>query len=394
MVPVINKGIWMTFLFRFVFCPLSLLLTGCGQNDWRMNMRAGVTPISHQVYELHMAALWICVAIAVVVFGAMFYALFYHRKSRGAEAAHFHEHTSLEITWAIIPFLILLVMAIPATKILMFINDPSKADLTIKITGYQWKWEYEYLDQGIKYFSNISTPQNQMANQVPKGKWYLLEVDKPLVVPINKKIRFLLTANDVIHSWWVPELGIKRDALPGFINEAWAIIQKPGVYRGQCAELCGVNHAFMPIVVQAVSEDDFNQWVQQQAGQQQALGQQQTATAPITYTKDQLMAKGQQLYLKTCAVCHKDDGTGMPPAFPPIKGSKIATNEISAHINIVMDGKPGTAMQAFAPQLSDADLAAVITYQRNAWGNDLLRKNNNNNQELVEPADIAQARKK
>lgn len=350
--------------------------------DWAVNMTPGVTGISHDVYFLHMTVFWICVGIGVVVFGVLFYSLISHRKSKGAQAAHFHENKLLEIIWAILPFVILIVMAFPATKILMRMNDESASQITIKITGYQWKWKYEYLDQGISFFSNLSTPQDQLNNQATKGQWYLLEVDHPLVVPINKKIRFLMTSNDVVHSWWVPALGIKRDALPGFLNEAWARIDTPGVYRGQCAELCGTNHGFMPIVVVAMTESDFDKWVVQQKGH---LAQTATQT-PQKMTKDQLMAQGQQVYEKTCAVCHKPDGTGMPPAFPPMKGSKIATGPVAAHINIVLNGKSGTAMQAFATQLSDSDLAAVITYERNAFGNNMG--------DLIQPADITAARAK
>ncbi len=369
-------------LFARVLLSLSTLffISSKAQAQWAYNMPRGVTPISADVYSLHMTVFWICVGIGVVVFGVLIYSLIYHRKSRGVEAAQFHEHTVVEIVWAIIPFLILIVMAIPATKILMKMNDDSESQLTIKITGYQWKWKYEYLDQGISFFSNLSTPQDQLSNKAAKGEWYLLEVDKPLVVPVHKKIRFLFTANDVIHSWWVPSLGIKRDALPGFINEAWAVVEKVGTYRGQCAELCGTNHAFMPIVVEAVTENDFNAWVTQQTGQQA-----QAAAAPQKMTKDELMAQGEKVYNKTCAVCHKPDGTGAPPVFPSIKGSKIATGALKDHINLVLNGKPGTAMQAFGPQLSDVDIAAVITYQRNAFGN--------NTGDVVEPADITAARK-
>lgn len=368
---------------RSILTFVSLLLTSATVHaDWTLNMSKGVTPISRDVYDLHMAAFWLCVGIAVVVFGVMIYVIIYHRKSRGAKAAQFHEHTTVEIIWAIVPFLLLVVMAVPATKILMNINDQSNADLTIKITGYQWKWKYEYLDQGISYFSNLSTPQDQLANKAPKGKWYLLEVDKPLVVPIHKKIRFLLTANDVIHSWWVPALGIKRDALPGFINEAWAKVEKPGTYRGQCAELCGTNHGFMPIVVEAVTEDEFNKWVEQQTGQKQ----QQAAAAAKKWTMEELMAQGEKVYNTTCAVCHKPDGTGTPPVFPALKGSKIATGPVADHINIVLNGKGGTAMQAFGSQLSDSDIAAVITYERNAWGN--------STKDAIQPTDITAAKSK
>jgi cytochrome c oxidase subunit 2 len=231
---------------------------------WQTNMPRGVTPLSHAIYDLHMLVFWICVAIAVIVFGIMLFSLIRHRKSRGVTPAQFHEHPVLEIAWAIVPFIILIAIAVPATKTLIKMNDNSNPDLTIKVTGYQWRWRYAYLDQGIDFFSNLSTPTEELQNRAKKNPWYLLEVDHPLVVPIHKKIRFLFTSNDVIHSWWIPTLGIKRDTIPGFINEAWARIEKEGIYRGQCAELCGTNHAFMPIVVQAVSESAFNQWVKQQ----------------------------------------------------------------------------------------------------------------------------------
>lgn len=357
--------------------------------SWRLNMVPGVTPVSREVYRLHMTVFWICVAIGVVVFSVLIYTLIYHRKSRGVEAAQFHEHTAVEITWAIIPFIILIVMAVPATKILMEMNDEAQSDLSIKITGYQWKWRYEYLNQGISFFSNLATPQNQLTNKVAKGQWYLLEVDKPLVVPIHRKIRFLLTANDVIHSWWVPELGIKRDALPGFINETWARIDTPGTYRGQCAELCGTNHGFMPIVVQAVPEEEFDQWVAQQTG----LRILAAANAGKKLSKEELMKNGEAAYKKTCAVCHQENGGGMPPAFPALKGSNTATGAVKDHINVVMNGRPGTAMQAFGPQLSDDEISAIITYERNAWGNDEVRKNKNDKDDLVQAADIAAARK-
>lgn len=357
-----------------------LLLTClCAHADWRVNMASGVTPISQDIYQLHMMVFWVCVGIGVVVFGVLIYVLINHRKAKGYQAAQFHEHKKLEIIWAIVPFIILIALAIPATNVLFRMNDQSAADITIKVTGYQWKWKYEYLDQGISFFSNLATPQDQLSNKTAKGQYYLLEVDHPLVVPIHKKIRFLLTASDVIHSWFVPALGIKRDALPGFINEAWARIDKPGVYRGQCAELCGTNHGFMPIVVVAMTESDFDKWVAQQKGQQTT-----TATPAKKWSKDELMTHGKDVYDKTCAVCHKPDGSGMPPAFPPMKGSKIATGPVAAHMNIVLNGKPGTAMQAFGTQLSDDDIAAVITYERNAFGN--------NKGDLVQPADITTAK--
>lgn len=248
-------------ILKFValfFCPTLAFA------DYQLNMPRGVTPISHDIYNLHMTIFWICVAIGIVVFGVMIYSMIKHRKSLGHTPATFHGSTKIELIWTIIPFLILIVMAVPATIVLIRMDDDKKPDINIKITGYQWRWQYEYLDYGISFFSNLATPIAQTQNQQAKNPWYLLEVDHPLILPVHKKVRFLVTSNDVIHAWWVPDLGIKRDAIPGFIHEAWARIDTPGTYRGQCAELCGLNHAYMPIVVIAVPEDQFNQWVAQQ----------------------------------------------------------------------------------------------------------------------------------
>lgn len=362
--------------------------------DYTLNMTPGVTPISQDIYHLHMTIFWICVAIGIVVFGVMIFALVNHRKSLGVKPAQFHGNTRIEIFWAVVPFLILIIMAVPATLVLMRMEDSSKADVNIKVTGYQWKWQYEYLDEGISFYSNLSTPTDQMKNTAPKGQWYLLEVDNPLVVPIHKKIRFLVTASDVIHSWWVPALGIKRDAIPGFVHEAWARIDKPGIYRGQCAELCGLNHGFMPIVVDARTEADYAKWVaQQKAGKQQAVVQAQVE-ANKQWTLPELMQKGESLYGTNCSVCHKPDGMGMPPAFPALKGSQVATGAVESHIGIVLNGRPGTAMPPFAAQLSDADIAAIVTYERNAWGNADQKTYGAKAGGVVQPADVAALRKK
>lgn len=344
--------------------------------DTTLNLTRGVSPISHDVYELHMTILWVCVAIAAVVFGAMFYSIYHHRKSRGAVAKDFHSHPMLEITWTIIPVIILIAMAIPSTKVLLNMNNDDPADITIKVTGYQWKWHYEYLEDGINFFSNLSTPADQMHNLAPKGPNYLREVDNPVVVPIHKKIRFLITSNDVNHAWWVPDLAVKRDGVAGFINEAWTKIDRPGVYRGQCAELCGVNHAFMPIVVIAMSEQGYKDWVNQKKG---GASQAELETNKL-WTLNELKEKGEKVYGTICAACHQPTGLGNPPTFPALKGSKIATGKIEDHVNIVFNGKTGTAMQAFKGQMTDADIAAVITYERNAWGN--------NKGDLVQPAAI------
>ncbi|KTD20866.1 cytochrome c oxidase subunit II [Legionella lansingensis] len=355
-------------------------------DKWQMNMYKGVTPLSKDMYDLHMIAIVICAIIGVVVFGVMIYSLIHHRKSKGYTAASFHDNTRLEIVWSIIPFLILVGLAIPATKVLINLEDASDSDVTIKVVGYQWKWQYQYLDQGISFFSNLSTPFAQIENQEPKGQWYLLEVDNPLVVPIHKKVRFLVTSNDVIHSWWVPELGIKRDAMPGFMHEAWARIEKPGVYRGQCAELCGVNHAFMPIVVKAVSEEEFDQWVAKQAkARDQYAAAEVKPEVQVKMTRAELISLGKQKYDQVCAACHRADGKGMPPVYPALKGSSVAVGRpIERHIDIILNGVPGTAMQAFKEQLNDKEIAAVATYERNAW--------ENNTDDEVQPADVAKVR--
>lgn len=358
----------------------------------QMNMSPGVSSISREMYFLHMTIFWICVVIGCIVFGIMFYSLIRHRKSLGVKPATFHENTKIEILWSIIPFLILVVMAFPATRVLINMSDDSDADINIKVTGYQWKWRYEYLDEGLNFFSNLATPLEQVQNKAPKDEWYLLEVDKPLVVPIHKKIRFLVTSNDVVHSWWVPHIGIKRDAIPGFIHESWARIDRPGIYRGQCAELCGLNHAFMPIVVDARTESDYEAWVKsEKLAAANPGGASQAPNAPMT--KEDLMANGSQVYNRICVVCHQPNGQGMPPAFPALAGGPIAVGPVLDHIHIVLKGKPGTAMQAFELQLNDKDIASVITYERNSWGNDQTKYGKNAGG-IVQPADIAAARKK
>ncbi|MFH4853389.1 cytochrome c oxidase subunit II [Vibrio diabolicus] len=333
------------------------------------NMTKGVTAISGQVYELHMLIFYICCVIALIVFGVMFYSIFRHRKSKGAVAAHFHESTKVEIIWTVIPIIILVAMAIPATKTLVAMEDTSQSDITVKITGSQWKWHYSYFGEDVEFFSLLATSQKQIDGIETKGAHYLLEVDNPLVLPVNRKVRFLMTSDDVIHSWWVPDFAVKKDTIPGFINEAWTRIDEPGVYRGQCAELCGRAHGFMPVVVHAMEEEKFDEWLAskkeeialQKAAAQEALSQ--------DLSMDELMSQGESIYTARCAVCHQANGEGIPGAFPAIKGSPIATGPISEHIDVIVNGRPGTAMQSFSNQLSDKEIAAVITYQRNAWGN-------------------------
>lgn len=365
----------MKCIIKFIFFSL-LLASGAVFANSNINLTPGVTPVSHDIYELHMTVFWICVAIGVVVFSIMLYSMVNHRKSLGVKPAEFHEHLWVEILWSIIPFIILAVMAIPATKVLLNMYNFEHEDLTIKVTGYQWKWHYEYLEDGISFYSNLSTPYDQMFQNAPKGEHYLREVDHPLVVPIHKKIRFLVTSNDVTHSWWVPDLGIKRDAVPGYINESWARIEKPGIYYGQCAELCGTNHAYMPIVVIATTEDQYKDWtIEQKGGKKEA-----PAELTKQWTMKELMERGEKVYNSVCAACHQPTGLGMPPTFPALKGSKIATGPVEEHMDRVLNGKPGTAMQAFKEQLSSVELAAVITYERNAFGN--------NTNSMVQPLQI------
>ncbi|GLZ86250.1 cytochrome c oxidase subunit 2 [Metapseudomonas resinovorans] len=344
-----------------------LLLSVLSQAEaaWTVNMAPGATEVSRTVFDLHMTIFWICVVIGVLVFGAMFWSMIIHRRSTGQQPAHFHESTTVEILWTVVPFVILVLMAVPATKTLIDIYDTSESGLDVQITGYQWKWHYKYLGQDVEFFSNLATPADQIHNKAPKDEHYLLEVDQPLVVPVGTKVRFLITAADVIHSWWVPALAVKKDAIPGFVNESWTRIEKPGLYRGQCTELCGKDHGFMPIVVEAKSQEDFAKWL---AARKEETAKLKELTDK-EWTLDELVARGDKVYHTTCAACHQPEGQGMPPMFPALKGSKIATGPKADHLNIVFHGKPGTSMAAFGKQLSEVDIAAVITYERNAWGN-------------------------
>ena len=351
-------------------------------DPYQLNLPEPQTAIAQQIYDQHTMVLWICLAIFIGVFGVMFYSIVKHRKSAGYQAANFHHSTTVEIIWTVIPFLILVGMAFPATKTIIAMKDTSSPDITIKATGYQWKWGYDYLTgegEGISFLSNLSTPKAQIENAAPKGENYLLEVDNTLVVPTGKKVRILLTANDVLHAWWVPALGVKQDAIPGFIRDVWFNIEKPGTYRGQCAELCGKEHGFMPIVVEAVEPEKYAQWVADQKTKLAAVA----VDVNKEFTMDELKAQGETVYNANCVACHQANGKGLPGTFPPIDGSKIATGPKADHINIVMNGKSGTAMAAFK-HLSDVDIASVITYQRNAWGNATG--------DVVQPSEINQLR--
>jgi len=363
-----------------------LLLAAPGLTGNEINMPRGVTSQSESHYDLHMIVLWISVIIGIGVFTVMFTSIVLHRKSRGHKAAKFSHSTTAEIIWTVIPVIILVSLAVPATTALVRMEDSSGAEMTVKITAFQWRWKYEYLDQDISFISSLDAASNA-ARQLNSGiepesvQNYLLDVDHPLVLPVGKKIKFLLTADDVIHSWWVPELGWKRDAIPGFINEAWTNIDKPGTYRGQCAELCGRDHGFMPIVVIALPEAEFEAWVQEQLADSRDQQQQ----VERLWTRQELMQQGETVYATACATCHQPDGQGLTPAFPALAGSKVATGPLDAHIDVVMNGRAGTAMSAWREKLSETDIAAALTYTRNAFGNETG--------DVVQPVTIAEIKR-
>lgn len=362
-----NSGIF-SLLYLCIFCLWSSMVSATTNGQSTYNMTKGVTELSQKVYNLHMVIFYICCVIGVIVFALMFWSIVYHRKNKGVEPAQFHGSLKIEIIWTAIPVLILVGMAIPATKTLIAMEDASKADMTVLVTGSQWKWHYKYLEYPIEFYSLLSTPREQIENNVEKDDLYLRDVDKPLVLPTGRKIRFLITADDVIHSWWVPDFAIKKDGNPGFINETWAKVEKPGIYRGQCAELCGKDHGFMPVVVDVKTPEEFDLWVTDQIEMQEKAKAAEAARGLMD--KEELMTLGKTIYEARCAVCHQSNGEGLPGAFPALKGSVMVMEDIPAHIHVVLFGKTGTAMQAFGKQLTATELAAVITYERNAWGND------------------------
>jgi cytochrome c oxidase subunit 2 len=338
--------------------------------QYQLNMTKGVTDISAGVYDMHMLMFIICVLIGAGVFIAMFISMYFHRKSRGAKPANFHENVKVEIAWTVIPFIILVVMAVPAMNLLIDMEDASEPDVSILVTGSQWKWHYKYMDSEVEFFSKLATQADQISGKIPKGKNYLLEVDRPLVIPTGQKVRFLITSDDVIHAWWVPDFGFKQDANPGFINDAWTKVNEPGVYRGQCAELCGKDHGFMPIVVIAKEPAEYAKWIsEQEAIQQQAKAEEQRLLS-MNMTMDEAMEIGENVYNANCAACHMPNGEGLPGVFPALKGSQIAVADQPKHIDILINGVTGSAMQAYAKQLTMSEIAAVVTYERNAWGND------------------------
>ena len=378
---MISKGL------RSIAAAAAWLAAGAALAN-QYNLQEPQSIIAREIYDLHTLIMWIIVVIFVVVFGAMTYAIVMHRKSVGHKAEQFHENTTVEIIWTIIPFFILIGMAWPATKTIISMKDTSGADITIKATGYQWKWGYDYLQEGISFYSSLATPRSQIEDYdrkgTQKGEHYLIEVDNPVVVPVGKKVRIITTANDVIHAWWVPALGIKQDAIPGFVRDTWFRADKAGVYRGQCAELCGKDHGFMPIVVHAVAEAEYADWV----GKQKKTMASVAADATKAWTPDELKAHGAKIYEGNCVACHQKTGMGVPGSFPALSGSKIVNGPKNGQIQvllngIVKDGKP-TAMASFK-HMSDADLAAVITYTRNNW--------KNKTGDAVTPADVKAQRK-
>lgn len=364
---------------KFFYTLLFLVPTSVFSEASDYNMRVGVTEVSKEIFDLHMLIMWICVWIGVVVFGIMFWSLWKYRKSSGAIAAKFDDHFWVEIAWTVAATVILVGMAIPSTSVMIKAYDDTEGDVNIMITGYQWKWQYKYLEDGVSFFSNLATSQEEINNALPKGEFYLSEVDEPLVIPINKRIRFLITGNDVIHSWWVPDFAVKQDAVPGFINTAWTNVPKPGIYRGACTELCGLGHAFMPVVVRAVEQEEYEAWIIEKI----VLAEAEKLLTEKVWTKAELIERGQGVYLKNCVACHQANGQGLPPVFPSLEGSQIVMRDKARNIEILMEGVQGAAMQDFSKQLSEVDIASVITYTRDSWSN-----GKNGDGEIVVPKDI------
>lgn len=358
------------------------MVVGASEELSKINLPTPETAIAASMYDLHMFVMWVCLAIFIGVFGTMLYSVINHRKSKGYKAANFHHSTTVEVIWTVIPFIILIAMGYPATQTVIDMKDTATPDITIKATGYQWMWGYDYLQgegEGIKFLSKMSTPSEQIRNNSPKGENYLLEVDNNVVVPVGKKIRILTTANDVIHAWSVQAFGVKQDAIPGFIRDAWFKAERPGIYRGQCSELCGKEHGFMPIVVEVMEPEKYSQWV---------IAQKEKSVEAVVdvnkeFSMDELKAQGEKIYAGTCAACHQANGKGIPGAFPGLDGSKITNGPKVDHIKMVVNGKAGTAMAAFK-HLSDVDIAAVVTYERNAWGN--------TTGDIVQPSEIKEFR--
>ncbi|MCA1324175.1 cytochrome c oxidase subunit II [Herbaspirillum sp. alder98] len=371
-------------LLTLAFPALAVVDSQGGPAVRQMNFQPPVTRIAEQIYDLHTLMLIICLVIFVAVFGVMFYSILKHRKSLGHKPSTFHESTYVEIAWTVVPFLIVIGMALPATKTVVAMKDTSNADITIKVTGMQWKWGYDYLKgegEGISFLSNLATPREQITDaSIKKNDNYLLEVDNPVVVPVNKKVRIVTTANDVIHSWTIPAFGVKQDAIPGFVRDTWFRAEKIGTYRGQCVELCGKDHAFMPIVVNVVSDADYKKWVEEKKKEMAA-----NADDPSkTWTIDELKQRGEKVYVANCAVCHQANGKGSPGTFPALDGDPVVNGPRAAQINVVLNGK--NAMPPWKGVLNDTEIAAVITYTRNSWSNKAQEN-------IVQPAEVVASRK-
>jgi cytochrome c oxidase subunit 2 len=390
----------------FLVAAMAVLVAGPVAASYDVNIPAPASPIALQIFDLHLGIIIVCIVIFVVVSGAMFYSLLKFRKSLGAKAdVNFHENTLIEIIWTTIPFVILVGMAIPATRTVLAMKDASNPDITIKVTAYQWGWQYEYQQDGVAFYSNLSTPWSQIGQpgtsaEEKKGENYLLEVDNPMVVPAGKKVRLLVTSNDVIHGWYVPTLGINQYGIPGFIKDAWFRADKPGSYRGQCSQICGKLHGYMPITVVVKTDAEYAAWANEAKVKfpvpetappgavkaDAAVPKQVVAEQDPTkkYTIDELKKNGEKVYAANCVACHQPSGKGMPPAFPALDGSKVVTGPKNGQIALVLSGRPNTNMVSFA-RLSDAELASVITYTRNAWSNKAG--------EAIQPSEIKAARK-
>ena len=368
--------------FKTQFTVIFFALSNKALAEWEdLNMTQGATAISREVYDLHMLIFWICVVIGVLVFGVMFYSMYAFTKKKNPVAATFHENTKVELAWTIIPFLILIAMAVPASKTLQSIYNDEAGDVNIQVVGHQWYWQYRYLEDDVNFYANLSTDQDEIYNKVPKGENYLQEVDEIVVIPVGKKVRFLITANDVIHSWWVPAFAIKQDAIPGFINTAWTIVDEPGLFRGKCTELCGKNHGFMPIVVKAVEQDEYDLWIKEKQSAAIALAE----LTEKDWTAEELVARGESLYITNGVACHGPSGAGVTGIFPALAGSDIVLNNKARQIEILMEGVQGAAMASYAEKLAEVDMAAVITYTRRSWGN--AEKGDG---EIVVPKDIVE----
>jgi cytochrome c oxidase subunit 2 len=358
-----------------------------------LNLQPPATQIASEIYNLHTWMMVVCMVIFVAVFGVMFYSIFKHRKSLGHKPATFHESTAVEIAWTVVPFLIVIGMALPATRTVVGMKDTSNADITIKVTGMQWKWGYDYLKgdgEGISFLSNLTTPRSAVGEPgvlptTARTDTYLMEVDNDVVVPVNKKIRLVTTANDVIHSWSIPAFGVKQDAIPGFVRDTWFKAEHTGTYRGYCSELCGKEHAFMPIVVKVVSDEEYKTWVDGKKKEMAALADDPTKT----WTVDELKTKGEKVYNANCVVCHQANGKGLPGAFAALDGSPVVNGPKADQINVLLNGKKSGKFPGEMPawkQLSDTDIAAVITFTRNNWSNKAAEN-------IVQPAEVVAARK-